>query len=100
MLRKFHKIASGKGLIIAETRDPYKTDNPAHLEYHKLNREKGRMSGQVKIRHRFRKYIGKWFDYLFVSKKEMNKILRGTGWKIGKFIDSEDSQYIAIIEKL
>jgi hypothetical protein len=34
-----------------------------------------------------------------VSKEEMEAILRGTGWKIKQFIDSEGSQYIAIIEK-
>ncbi len=35
-----------------------------------------------------------------VSKEEMKEILKGTGWKIRKFIDSEDSQYIAIIKKV
>jgi len=34
-----------------------------------------------------------------VSKEEMKKILRGTGWKVKKFLDSGDSSYIAIIEK-
>ncbi len=100
LLRRFHKITSEDSLIIAETRDPYKTDNPAHLEYHTLNKKKGRMGGQVRIRSRFRKYIGRWFDYLMVSKKEMKKILEGTGWKTKQFIDSEDAQYIAIIEKV
>jgi SAM-dependent methyltransferase len=99
LLKKFHKITTKNALIIASTRDPYKTDNPAHLEYHKLNKKKGRMGGQVRIRSRFRKYVGKWFDYLMVSKEEMNQILEGTGWKIKEFLDSENSNYIAIIEK-
>lgn len=100
LLRKFHKITSSEALIIADTLDPHKTDNPDHLEYHKCNREKGRMGGQVRIRIRFRKYVGRWFDYLMVSKEEMNEILTGTGWKIREFVDSEGSQYIAIIEKM
>ncbi len=100
LLRKFHKITSSEALIIADTLDPYKTDNPDHLEYHMYNREKGRMGGQVRIRIRFRKYVGRWFDYLMVSKEEMNEILTGTGWKIREFVDSEGSQYIAIIEKM
>ena len=99
LLRKFHRMTSRNGLIIASTRDTYKTDNPDHLEYHRLNKEKGRMGGQLRIRIRFRKYVGRWFDYLIVSKKEMREILRGTGWKIKKFIDSDDSEYVAIIEK-
>ena len=99
LLKRFHKITSKNGLIIASTRDTYKTENPDHLEYHRLNRERGRMSGQLRIRVRFRKYVGRWFDYLIVSKKEMQEILKGTGWKIKEFIDSDNSEYIAIIEK-
>lgn len=99
LLKKLHKMTSGNGLIIVRTRDTYKTDIADHLEYHKLNKEKGRMAGQLRIRIRFRKCIGKWFDYLIVSKKEMGEILKGTGWKIREFIDSDDSAYIAAIEK-
>ena len=99
LLKRFHKITSDDGLIVAETRDPYKTDNPAHLEYHKLNRKRGRMGGQVRIRVRFKKYATPWFDYLFVSKEEMDEILKGTGWKVKQYIDSGNALYIAIIEK-
>lgn len=102
LLNKIFKISSPEATIIAESNDPYKTDNPAHLKYHKFNKRRGRMAGQLKIRIRFKEYIGNWFDYLIVSKKEMKEILKGTGWKIRKFIDSKKrrSQYIAIIEKL
>lgn len=99
LLKKFHRMTSKNGLIIASTRDTYKTDNPDHLEYHKLNKKKGRMAGQLRVRIRFRKCVGKWFDYLIVSKKEMEEILKGTGWKIREFIDSGDSAYIAVIDK-
>jgi len=99
LLKRFQKITSKNALIIAETSDPYKTDNPAHLEYHEFNRKRGRMSGQLRFRVRFRKYATKWFDYLIVSKKEMEEILKGTGWKVKEFIDSEGAQYVTLIEK-
>jgi len=99
LLKRFHKMTSRNALIIAETRDPYKTDNPAHLEYQELNRKRGRMSGQLRIRIRFRKYATRWFDYLIVSKAEMKEILKGTGWKVKGFIDSGDSGYVALIDK-
>ncbi len=103
LLKKFHKVTSKNALIIADTRDPYKTDNPDHLEYQRLNKRKGRMGGQVKIRVRFRKCVGRWFDFLMVSRKEMKELLKGTGWKVKKFIDYDDAErvgrYIAIIEK-
>jgi len=99
LLKRFCRMTSEDALIIASSRDPYKTINPAHLEYHKLNKKRGRMSGQVRIRIRYEKYVGKWFDYLMVSRKEMEQILLDTGWKIKEFLDSEGPHYIAIIEK-
>ena len=98
-LKKLHRITSTGGLIVASTRDTYKTDNADHLEYHEFNRKRGRMAGQLRLRIRFRKCIGRWFDYLIVSKKEMEDIFKGTGWQVRQFIDSDDSAYIAIIEK-
>jgi len=99
LLKKFYEITSPGALIIAESLDPYKTENPAHLEYHEFNRKRGRMPGQLRIRVRFEKYVTDWFDYLIVSKDEMKQILEGTGWKIKGFIDSGNAQYIAIIQK-
>lgn len=100
LLKKLHRVTSRNALIIAETRDPYKTDNPAYLEYYELNKKRNRMSGQLRGRVRFEKFVSKWFDWLMVSKEEMKEILNGTGWKVKEFIDSGDSQYVAIIEKI
>jgi hypothetical protein len=58
------------------------------------------MPGQVKIRIRYNKYVTPWFDYLLVSKEEMENIFRGTCWEVKHFIDSKSSPYIAIIEKM
>lgn len=99
LLKKFHSFTSGNAMIIADTRDPYKTDNPVYLEYHRINKKKGRLGGQIRLRIRFEKYVGRWLDYLMVSKEEMIEILNGTGWNVRDFIDSGDSQYIAVIEK-
>ncbi len=99
LLKKMYRISSDKAIILAETRDPYLAKNPDYLDYQKLNRKRGRMAGQLRIRIRHRKFIGAWFDYLMVSKKEMRGLLKGTGWKIDTFITSKDSQYIAVIKK-
>ena len=100
LLKKLHKITSRSALIIAETRDPYQTDNPAYLEYYELNKQRKRMAGQLRGRVRFEKYASKWFDWLMVSKEEMKEILHGTKWQVREFIDSGNAQYIAIIEKI
>jgi len=102
LLKKLHRITAKNALIIAFTRDPYKTQNPAHLEYHKRNKKKGRMGGQVRIRVRHGKSATRWFDYLMVSKDEMRQILDGTGWRIREIKDPSDKNSlfcVAIIEK-
>jgi len=99
LFNKLFKITTSEALIIAESTDPYKTEESCHLNYHKLNKKRGRMPGQLRIRIRFKEYVGDWFDYLLVSKKEMKEILKGTGWRVKEFIDSKNSIYFAIIEK-
>lgn len=99
LLKRFHKITSDKGRIIAFTNDPYKTDDPVHLAYHAVNREKGRISGQMRLRVRYKRYATPWIDFLIVSKEEMGSIIEGTGWVVTKYIDSDNSYYIAIIDK-
>ncbi|NIO37141.1 methyltransferase domain-containing protein [Candidatus Bathyarchaeota archaeon] len=99
LLKRFHEMTSQNAITVASTRDPYKTDNQAHLAYHKQNKKKGRMAGQVRIRSRFRKYVGRWFDYLMVSKEEVKQILEGTGWNTKKIIEFKEPNYIAIIQK-
>jgi hypothetical protein len=99
LLRAMHRITSGDARIVAETLDPYRTKNPNHLAYHRRNRRRGRMSGQIRLRVRFGRLKGNWFDYLFVSKDELIAILDGTGWRLVKTLRSPGAVYIAVIEK-
>lgn len=100
LLKKLRRIATKNAFIIAEIRDPYKTDNPLHLEYHRLNRSRGKLSGQTRIRIRVEKTVTKWIEFLMVSKEEMEQLINGTGWKISRFIDSKNAGYVAIIERV
>ena len=57
------------------------------------------MSGQVRIRVRFKNLKTPWFDYLFVSKEEMVQILDDTGWCVSEFLDSGVAGYIGVLSK-
>jgi SAM-dependent methyltransferase len=74
LLKRIYKKTSKDALIITESFKPYRTKNPDHLEYHELNRKRGRMSGQLRIRIRYKKYATKWFDkgpsYTAIIEKE------------------------------
>jgi SAM-dependent methyltransferase len=99
LLKRFGGMTSEKARIIVETADPYQTRDPCHLAYHRFNRRRGRMGGQLRIRVRYRHYTTPWFDYLLASKKEMRAIIKGTGWRIRRYFGSPNASYAAVIEK-
>ena len=101
LLKRFCDMTSPDAGIIAESLNIYRPPvDPVHRRYQMRNRRLGRMPGQVRMRIRYSIYATPWFDYLLVSRPEMMRILRGTGWKIKRFIESKKSPaYIGIIEK-
>ena len=100
LLRRLHALTSPNARIVAESLNVYQTKDPDHLRYQRFNRRRGRMSGQLRLRFRYRWYCTPWFDYLIVSLEEMEAILAGTGWRIQRFLKSAGPLYIAVIEKL
>ena len=100
ILKKLLKITNEKAVIIAQSADPHTTIDDDYILYQKNNVKNGRMPGQIKIRVRYKKLATGWFDFLYVSKSEMSEILKDTGWKINKIIDSEFASYTAIIKKI
>lgn len=101
LLRRLYKMTSAGALLLAESNDSYQTNQPEHLRYHQLNRKKGRMSGQVRIRIRFRRHVGEWFDYLLASPEEMRDIAKDTGWVVDRFIRSRGSSlYVGVLKKV
>jgi len=99
LLRRFHAITHAGSVIIAESYDPYQSTEPCHLRYGKLNRKRGRMTGQLRVRIRYMTYATPWFDYLLVSQDEMKEILRGTGWQVQRFFDGDGPIYAVVIAK-
>lgn len=98
MLRDFHRVTVRGGIIVATSRVPEETDNPAHLRYHQRNRELGRPIGQVTIRYKYKDSMGEWFDYLMVNPDQMRKLGEETGWSLEK-VFKEDSLYAAILKR-
>jgi hypothetical protein len=99
LLRRLHELTTPDARIVAESNDVYQTNNPDHLRYHRFNRRRGRMGGQLRIRIRYQRYCTPWFDYLMVSPDEMKSILAGTGWHVQRLLKSSGSMYVAVIEK-
>jgi SAM-dependent methyltransferase len=99
LLRRFAGMTSEHAVIVAEILDPYDTKVPEHRRYHRRNRARGRMAGQSRIRVRYKDTVTPWFDYLFVSRLELRRLLRGSPWKVMHILDSPGPTYIAVLTK-
>lgn len=99
LLEKLYRITSADARIIAGSLNPYKTSNPHHLGYHRLNQKRGRLPGQIRMRVRFEVAKGPWFDCLFLSPEEMKALLSNTDWEIDRFLEPDAGNYFAIIRK-
>lgn len=100
LLKELHRITAKGAVMLAETRNPYRTNYPFHRRYQRRNQQRGRMPGQIRIRIRFQACATPWFDYLFVSPAEMKDILSETGWKVRRLIDGNLQSYVAVIDKM
>jgi hypothetical protein len=101
MLRRLKRMTSAHARIVAHSLNPYNTELPEHLSYHRFNRRRGRMAGQLRIRVRYVKLATPWFDYLLASPEEMREIANGTGWHLAKTIAASQPPtfHVGVIEK-
>ncbi len=100
MLRRLKALTSPGARIVATTVDIYKNAPPEHLAYHRFNRRRGRMAGEIRIRVRYKTFTTPWFDYMMVAPHEMHTILDGTGWFLERAVAQAGSPvYVAVIEK-
>jgi len=99
-LRRFKGFTRPGSTLIAESLNVYATDDPDHLAYLAENRRRGRMSGQIRMRGRYKRFVTPWFDYLMVSPEEMEALVADTGWQVRKCYHSEGPLYAAIIERI
>ena len=99
LLAAMNRITSANATILASATDPYKTRDPVHLVYQQRNRDRGRMSGQIRMRIRYRQFRGEWFDYLFASAVEVRGILQKTAWMLSDVVASDGPGYVAVLTK-
>ena len=82
LLRRFKTFTRPGATLIAESLNVYETKDPDHPAYLAANRERSRMSGQIRMRARYKRLVTPWFDYLMVSPEEMETLVDGTGWRV------------------
>jgi len=100
LLRRFKTFTSTGATLIAESLNVYETKDPDHLAYLAANRKRGRMSGQIRMRGRYKRFATPWFDYLMVSPEELDALVEGTGWRVtNRYPPAGARLYTYIIER-
>lgn len=100
LLRRFASMTSPDACIIAQSINVYATKHRPHLAYHRRNRRRGRMGGQIRMRVRYQAYCSPWFDYLMVTPEEMQGILRGSPWRAKRWLGhTKTGFYTAVLVK-
>lgn len=100
VLDRLARVTSPDATLIAQSRDPLATDDPAHLSYHDLNRDRGRLPGALRMRVRYKRYATPWYDYLFAAPDTMRELVEPTAWRVTETIETEgSSDYVGILHK-
>ena len=96
LLRRFHKLTPPGAKIITES---YDSNTPVFRNYRAFNRQKHRHPGSFRVKLVYGLFETGWIDYIRVSRKELKKIVIGTGWKISKVFPTKDYSYVAVLIK-
>jgi SAM-dependent methyltransferase len=84
--------------IIGTCLDPLSTTDPVHLGYHELNRGRGRLPGQLRLRTRWTNLATPWFEYLFVPIEELATLAQAAGWDLA-FHEQGPRPYVAVFHR-
>ena len=83
--------------VIAHGTDPFRTTDPVHTAYHRRNRERGRLGGQLRLRVRYREVSTDWFDYLVCTPDELRDLVEPTPWRLADVDTADDPYYLATL---
>jgi len=95
-LGALREIARPGAKVIGTNREPLATDDPVNLAYHQMNRDRGRLPGELRIRVRWRALATDWFDYWFLSVSELDAVAGSAGWTlVDTDYDDSNDNYLA-----
>lgn len=104
LFKRFLSITTPQAKVLAGSMDlQCENDLYDFEQYKRRNLSNGRLTGQFRMRIRYKKFVTPLFDFVYVSESEMSELIEGTGWRIRRFIRSHTQRpreyYTAIIER-
>lgn len=98
LLGALARLAAPGARIVGTSFDPFQTDDPLHLSYHELNRRRGRLPGQLRLRVRWTNLATGWFDYLYLPVGELAALAAASGWELAE-ASSGGNPYLAVLRR-
>lgn len=96
MLTDVGRVLSSRGQLIGHTSNPNEPGTAVDEGYRSRNLSARRPAGLVKLRVRYRSYLGPWFELMLLAPREVQDLLRKTGLRLKKTIPWESSRiYVA-----
>lgn len=98
LLRELAQLTTPDGIIIADSVDPKYLDK----EFFRNNtaaENTTRLSGQLRIRYRYRDSATPWFDFAYISLAEIERVIRGTDWVLKTHIKGERGHFAVVLAK-
>lgn len=86
--------------LLAESTSPYGGSAPLlDGAQRRANRRRAEMAGQLRLRVRYRQLASDWFDWLFVSARELQGLVSGTGWECMTVVsDGAEEPFVMVLE--
>ncbi len=98
MLTRLHQYTTEDALILAQSVDAERSENPVHLAYHRRNKEHGRPPGLVRIRVTYKGLADNWLELWLASPEEMTRCAERAGWQFREKIPS-NGLYVGVLAK-
>lgn len=101
ILADLARYAKPTALMFLESTNPYTGAAPGldRTHYHR-NKRNGLAPGQVRLRFHYESFVGSWFDWIYVSRRDLRNVVRGTGWRPRLILGDElSAPYVAVLER-
>jgi SAM-dependent methyltransferase len=84
LLRALRAGVRPGGHLLVSTVEPLETEDPAHLAYHRKNRDRGLPPGLTRIRMSYKDIREEWMYLWMPTGGELAQASAGTGWRLAE----------------
>ncbi|MCC6222312.1 MAG: class I SAM-dependent methyltransferase [Thermoleophilia bacterium] len=97
VLRGLARVAGERGRIITDSVDPERIDDPVFRTYR--GRSGVARPRAQRVRVRWQHHASPWFHYLMLAPGELERLLRGSGWRVARVVDDGSPRYGVVLER-